>query len=129
MQILFFLGFFLVSYILLLQIMRFSTYHKYFLYMLPPLMIYAFLAGYLLYHFGLSDLFIWYVIFMLILFSLKKKKEKKLMGTMESLTELTKSDPQFALIKKSGENSLKYFTYSAIVYLVIFSISFLYFYN
>ena len=66
---------------------------------------------------------------MLTLFSLRKKKEKKLMGAMESLTELTQSDPQFVLIKKSGENSLKYFTYSAIVYLVIFSISFLYFYN
>ena len=52
----------LVSIFILMQIYRFSTYHKYFPKMLPILIGYGILVGYLLFVFNFSNYFIWFVI-------------------------------------------------------------------
>ena len=76
----------------------------------------------------------WYLIIGVIVFLAKKNKEKKLMSSIDVLSSyvdenILSGDQQAALARKSGQNTLRYFIYSAITYLLVFSISFLYLYN
>lgn len=132
MSLIYFAIFFVVSWLVLMKIFSFSTYHKYFYKALPILLIYAALLGYLLDLFELHSFFLWFLIINGFLFvkNYKRYKKQDLMeGVSEDYKNLLPEEKVKETLEKSSKNTLKYFTLSAIVYLVIFSTTYLFFFN
>lgn len=114
--------FFLICSFILMQLFRFSTYHKYFYKVVILLVIQAILVGYLLFKLNWSQFFLWYLIFFIILLVNNYKKQKETAGSI-----MKKNEDK--LINQSINNTLKYHLFSSVVYISVFFISFIYFYN
>jgi len=126
MSIVLFALFMLASIFILMQIYRFSTYHKYFPKMLPVLIGYGALVGYLLFVFNFSNYFIWFVILTVGFLITNFRKQQQQAKAFSSLAE---DEEQKKLLDKSLKNTIKFHIFSSIVFVVSVIGSFLYFYN
>lgn len=125
MEIIYFIVFYLASWFGLMQIFRFSTYHRYFIKALPALVAYGALIGSLLYHLGMSAFFFWYMVVLVINYIINYNKQQefgKVVREMEPSAERTASE-------LSLEKTLRYWLMSAVVYFVAVAGTFLYIYN
>lgn len=132
MSLIYFIIFFIASWLVLMKIFSFSTYHKYFYKTLPVLLIYSVLLGYLLDLFELHEFFLWFLAINILLFvkNYKRYKKQDLMeGVGEDYKNLLPEEKIKETLEKSTKNTLKYFVLSSIVYLVIFSATYLFFFN
>ena len=132
MSLIYFIIFFIVSWLILMKIFSYSTYHKYFYKILPILLIYSALLGYLLDLLELHAFFLWFLVISIILFvkNYKRYKKQDLMeGVGEDYKELMPEDGIKETIEKSMRNTLKYFAISSVVHLVVFSATYLFFFN
>lgn len=120
-----FILFFLVSFFILMQIYRLSTFHGDFLKTLPILIGYGILVSYLFIYLNLSQNFLWYLIFAVVLLGLNYKKQKK----FKFLETLTENEEEKKFLDKSLRNTLKFHLLSSIVYIFTFLISFIYLFN
>ncbi|MEI7511490.1 MAG: hypothetical protein WCJ84_05010 [Candidatus Peregrinibacteria bacterium] len=125
MSIVLFFIFVWASIFILMQIYRFSTYHKYFPKVLPILISYGILNGYLLFAFNFSNYFIWFTILTILLLKMNFDKQKQ----FEDFLTLAENEEQKKLFDESFKNTLKFHFLSSIVYVVSSIGSFLYFYN
>ncbi|MFH1233933.1 MAG: hypothetical protein V1649_04805 [Patescibacteria group bacterium] len=125
MSVVLFAIFILASIFILMQIYRLSTYHKYFPKMLPVLIGYGVLVGYLLFVFNFSNYFIWFVILTVgfLITNFRKQQQAK------AFTSLTEDEEQKKLLDKSVKNTIKFHLFSSLVYVVSVIGAFLYFYN
>src|SRR3972149_2177868 len=125
MSVVLFAIFVLVSIFVLMQIYRFSTYHKYFPKMFPILLGYGALVGYLLFAFNFSNYFIWFAILTIgfLIVNFRKQQQAK------AFTSLTEDEEQKKLLTKSVADTIKFHLLSSIVYIIAVVVSFLYFYN
>ena len=119
MEIIKFLFFFIISYLILMQIFRYSTYHKYFWKVLPILVIYSAVVGYLLYCFELHGGFFWQIILTVLSFAYNQRKQnQQFENVINSMTDIEK----IKLLTKSERNTKKYFWLSGMIYIIIFII-------
>lgn len=132
MNLIYFIIFFIVSWLVLMKIFSFSTYHKYFYKILPILLIYPALLGYLLDLFELHSFFLWFLIINILLFvkNYKRYKKQDLMeGVDEDYKNFLPEEKIKETLEKSTKNTLKYFVISSVAYLVVFSVTYLFFFN
>lgn len=126
----YYIVFLIISWLLLMQIYRLTTYHKYFLRAAPILIGYSVFIGYLLFYFAFHEFFLWHVVLNSIFLFLQHKKQKKwreLLNEPEAQTFLHQGAKN--IMDKSFENTIRYYFISSIIYIGVLSISFLYFYN
>jgi len=108
-----------------MQIFRFSTYHKYFKVTVIPLIAYGILVGYLLFKFNLNSFFLWHLGLSIVFFFNNYSKQKKTVNLISTFdNELMKKEFELAV-----ENTLRYYILSVFIFLITFSISYLFFYN
>lgn len=93
--------------------------------MSPFLLIYGFLIGYLLFYFNFSQYFIWYIAIIIYFLSINYSKQSRL----RELAILTCNEDQKEILDKSTSNTLKFYLLSSVIYVAVFIVSFMYFYN
>ncbi len=126
MVILFYLIFLLVGYRLLMLIFGFSTYHRYAVWSLPLLAAYSTLSGYLLHRFDLDSFFVWHIGICVLLFIRTWRKNLRF---NEDFLSLVPEGDEREFVRLSQAATKGFYWLSAVLYLVIFSVAFLYFYN
>ena len=132
MSLIYFIIFFVISWLILMKIFSFSTYHKHFYKILPILLIYSALLGYLLDIFELHEFFLWFLVINIILFvkNYQRYKKQDLMeGVGKDYKNFISEEKIKETLEKSTKNTLKYFVISSIVYLVVFFATYLFFFN
>lgn len=117
--------FVLVSTFILMQIYRFSTYHRYFPKILPILLGYGILIGYLLFAFNFSQYFLWHVILTGCFLTINYRKQQRL----KALILLGTDEEQKKHVDKSAASTIRLHLFSSILYVIAVIISFIYFYN
>lgn len=125
MSIVLFALFILASIFILMQIYRLSTYHKYFSKMLPVLIGYGVLIGYLLFTFNFSNYFTWFVVLTAGFLMVNFRKQQQAKG----FSSLAENEEQEKLLDKSVKNTIKFHVLSSLVYVISAVGSFLYFFN
>lgn len=126
MEVIYYIIFFFVSWFGLMLIFSFSTYHKFWFWALPGVAAYSVLLGFLLDYFGLHGGFLWHLgisLFLLVKNFFKQKNQIKV------IMELTEEKSQMRAMSESGMNTLTFYLISSLIYLVSFSVSYLYFFN
>lgn len=127
MEIVRFVLFLLVVHFVLMQLYRFSTYHRYFARALPFLVGYAVLVGYLFYRLHLNNAFLWYLLGVVLLLWSNWRKNERSSAAFDRQFE---GDEQVnAVLRLSAASTRAYFLLSSAIYLLVFVASFLYFYN
>lgn len=128
----YFVVFFVISWLILMKIFSFSTYHKYFYKTLPILLIYGALLGYLLDVFEFHEFFLGFLATNIFLFvkNYKRYKKQDLMEEIgEDYKKLLPEQQIKEILEKSKKNTFKYFIINSIVYLVVFSATYSFFFN
>lgn len=126
MALLYYLIFLLVSYSILMQIFTLTTYHRYFLKSLPLLVTYSVAVGFLLFWLNLHAFFIWHLVAnILLLFFGWRHQKKHATAFFDAYVE---AENRLA-VEMSVATTTAYYLLSAIIYLVVFSISYLTFLN
>jgi hypothetical protein len=92
--------FFLLAHLLLMQVFRFSTYHRYFWRALPALVTYSGVVGWALYRLNLPSFFIWHVVISCLFFANAAKKQRDLGAAMLTLETEPESHALVALSLK-----------------------------
>jgi hypothetical protein len=131
MKIIYYAIFANVSWLMLMQIFRFSTYHKYFYYAIFVIFGFAILNGYFLCYFDLNSFIIWHLLIFVVLFYNNYKHQKKQANfVLEHLSdkENEKSKESFDF-ELSIKRTLKYHLLSTLTYLIVFAVSYFYFFN
>jgi hypothetical protein len=129
-EIIIFGVFVLASYILLRLIFNFSTYHKSAPIALVALAFFAFISGWLMFKLELHGFFMWQlIIFSVIFFSWHRKNMIEPDKLSEIATDIAIPRKLGGIFISSYLRTRKYFLLSIFVYLVTFSVSYLYFYN
>ena len=132
MDLIYFIVFFIVSWLILMKIFSFTTYHKYFYKALPILLIYATLLGYLLDRFEFHKFFLWFLIINIVLFIKIYKRDFKqdlVEGFVEDYNNLLPEEQTKKIFQISKKNTLKYFIISSIIYLTILQVTYFIFLN
>ena len=132
MSLIYFVVFFIISWLILMKIFSFSTYYKYFYKALPVLLIYGAFLGYLLDVFELHAFFLWFLIINVVLFvkNYKRYKKQDLMeGVSDDYKNFIPEEKIKETLEKSTKNTLKYFILSSVIYLIVFSATYLFFFN
>lgn len=123
-----FAALFLVSHLGAMQIFRLTTYHAYFWKALPLLVGFGALVGWVLFDLKLHQFFLWQVVLAsLWLFYIARKQRGAIAKAMRIAAGSDEEAVRFADI--SASKTASYYTYSAIVYILSFSVSYLWFYN
>lgn len=120
MNVFYFIIFFAITWLGLMQIYRFSTYHRYFKSALPILAGYGVLVGALLFFFNLHEFFFWHVGLSTLFLFLNYRKQPK---------TLTDADKTRILVELSLEKTLHYHLLSSVIYIVCVSTTFLFLFN
>ena len=115
--------FVLLTIFILMQIFRFSTYHKYFPKMLPVLIGYGALVGYLLHVLNFAQYFIWFILLTIGFLAVNFRKQHQ----TKAIISLAESDEQKKLLEKSVTNTAKFHLLSTVTYIVASVGSFLLF--
>lgn len=118
--ILLFGAFTIVSIFILMQIYRFSTYHKHFPKMIPVLLVYGALVGYLLSAFNFSNYFIWFIALSIgfLIVNFRKQQQAK------AFTSLAENEEQKKQLINSIAKTIKFHLLSSLIYIVAVAISF-----
>lgn len=117
--------FLFASWFLLMQIFRFSTYHKYFFKISPALIAYAILIAFLFLKFGFENLFWWYLILSGLFLLINHKKQYQAKNFLDLLSGDDKEKRTEAEI--SLNKTIKYHLLSSTVYILVFVFAFFYF--
>ncbi len=117
--------FLFVSWFLLMQIFRFSTYHKYFSKIILVLIGYSVLVAFLLLKFGFENYFWWYLILSGLFLFINHKKQHQAKNFLDLLSGEDKE--KRAETESSFNKTIKYHLLSVAVFLVSFVIAFSYF--
>jgi hypothetical protein len=127
MHILSFLLFLAVSHLAVMQIFRLTTYHAYFLKALPLLLAYSALVGFLLHELEMHAFFLYQVILASIwLFVVGRKQLKQI----ESMLMVTGDDADTVRsMAWSFGRTKQYYAYSAFIYVITFSLTYLWLLN
>lgn len=120
-------AFFGASYFGFCLILLWSTYHRYFFKILPVLIGYSVLNGYLLFILKFSGLFVWHVGLCSLLFIIRGYRYWRASKRMSAYFRGGMVDSN--LLRLSAASTMGHFVSSACVYLVTVSVSFLFFYN
>ena len=123
-----FVALFLASHLGAMQIFRLTTYHAYFFWKGLPLLVgFGVLVGWLLFYLKLHQFFLWQVVFAsLWLFYIARKQG----AAAKAMLIAAGSDAEAVrFVAVSASKTASYYTYSAIVYVISFSVSYLWFYN
>lgn len=114
-----------------MQIFRLTTYHAYFWKALPLLICYGVLVGWLLFWMRYDGGFFWMLLFLFVSFIFGAIKAKRSGAQMLTWAEALPDNlpNKMEVVAKSALNSLFYYIVSAIVFFVVFCISYLVFYN
>ena len=127
MEIIGFFIFLVVSHVGVMQVFRFTTFHATFWKALPFLVGYAVLVGWCLYLFELHEFFLWQVVLGSVWLFLVGRKQAKL---GEALMQSLPDDAHAVRVAaRSVENTRQYYSYSAFIYVLVFSITYLWLYN
>ena len=120
-----FAALFLASHFCVMQLFRLTTYHAYFWKALPLLVAFGVLVGWALYYFDLHQFFLWQVVLASAwLFYVARSQT----NAAKALLAAAGTDAvRFAATSASKTASL--YTYSAFVYVIALSVSYLWFYN
>lgn len=121
-------AFFLVSFFFLMQIFRYSTYHKLFKLTFPVLFTYSIFTGFLFFYFDLSHLFLFHIILISIFLYAVYEKQKKAAGKIVQFWGVMSPDSKTET-ELSVERTYRYFIMSSVVYVLVFAASFIYFFN
>lgn len=113
-----------VSWFLLMQIFRFSTYHKTFFKTLPILLGYGILIAFLLMRFGFENLFLWYLILSILFLLINLKKQREFKNFLEMLSDGDKDKEKELEI--SFNKTIKYHILSSLAFLASFVLAFYY---
>lgn len=120
-----FLVFMFATWFLLMQIYRFSTYHRYFPIAAIFLIVYAALVAFLLQTFGFENFVWWYLVLTVGFLFINHRKQHKTKSLLDSLPE--KEKEHRGEIEKSFKNTIKYHLLSSIVFVLAVAFSFFYF--
>jgi uncharacterized membrane protein len=125
MTVFYYFLFLMLTWYFLIQIFRFSTYHKYFKTASIPLIGYGVLVGFLLFKFNLNSFFLWHVVLStLLLYSNYSKQRKAAVIANSFIDESMKKQ-----IELSMEKALRYHILSSVIFIMSFAAGFLFFYN
>lgn len=122
-----FIAFLVISHFLLMQIFRFTTFHSYFWKGLPVLIGYGALVGYLLFKFELHPFFTYQVVLASIWLFFVAKKQNRLAEAM-LMHSGDEADAVRAVAISTGMTK-RYYAYSSFIYVITFSMTYLWFYN
>ena len=112
-----------VSIFILMQIYRFSTYHRHFPIMAPIIIGYAILISYLIIRFNFSNYFVWYILYTIGFLILNYSKQLQSLNVSSFPADMDQK-----LVEKSLKNTLKYHIISSVIYIVFSILSFLFFF-
>lgn len=115
-----FFVFLFVSWWLLMQIFRFSTYHGYFLKAIPVLIAYALLISFLLGQFGLQNLFSWYMGLTGVFLFINHERQYQF---NESLLELFSNKEKRTDVELSCNRTIRYYFLSSLVFIASLSLA------
>jgi hypothetical protein len=115
MKALGFLVFLVLSHHGLMQIFRLTTYHRYFLWASPLLILYAALAGWLMFKLGLEQFFLYQVALASLWLVFVARQQSHQAELMLQLAEADSESVQ--AMATSVKKTKRYYTYSAFVYL------------
>jgi hypothetical protein len=133
-----FFVFMFATWFLLMQIFRFSTYHKHFFKFAPPLVMYAFLIVFLLHQFNFQNFFWWYFGFssLYLFFNHQKQRDSKDVVNMlaglekEFVDSIPEGEARQHVEKElslSFSRTIKYHLLSSALFLLTFLLAGLYF--
>jgi len=110
-------------------IFRFTTYHKFFWSWVWVLIGFSAFSGWMMDYYNFGQFYLWHLgIMLLIVWGIYIKEKKVIRKFIE-----TGQSPLGPMDKKelelSGERTKRYYILSSIIYLVVFALSFLYFFN
>lgn len=120
MSVVIFIVFTLVSMFILMQIYRFSTYHKYFSKVFPVLIVYGTLCGYLLFFLHFSNYFILFVISNISILTIGAYNQNK----FKVLCLLAENENQKKWMQKSLKNTIRFYLFSSLIYIISIVVSF-----
>jgi hypothetical protein len=122
-----FIVFLLVSHLLLMQIFRFSTYHRFFWLALPFLVGYGALVAWLLFKFNMHAFFLWQLVLASVWLGYGVNKQ---LGSSDAMMEMVGNDPEaLKLLASSSKKTVVYYILSSIIYIATFSIFYVWLYN
>jgi hypothetical protein len=126
-QVLGFLIFLFVSHFGLMQIFRLTTYHAFFWKALPLLLAYSAGVGWALYSLNMHPFFLWQLVLASIWLFVVGRKQSK---AAEALLAVSGEDADYVrLMANSTAKTIRYFTYSSIIYIVVFAVTYVWLYN
>ncbi len=120
MNLILFILFFAVTWLGLMQIYRFSTYHQDFKPMLPKLIGYSALVGALLFFLGLDEFFFWHIGLSILFLTLNYQKQSK---------TLSDEDKTRVVVELSLQKTLHHHLLSSVIYVVCTALTFLVLFN
>lgn len=127
MEIIWFAIFFLAGHFFAMLIFSLTTYHKYFLPVLPLLLLYSAALGWALYKLGLHAFFLpWVAITSFLLFRSSRRNAKQGEAMLHTFGDDADMVRFFA---KSIGKTKQFFAYSSFIYIITFSVAFLFLYN
>lgn len=127
MQILAFAAFLVVSHFLLMQIFRLTTYHAYFWKAVPLLVGYSALVGWLFYAWKLHQFFLWQLVLASVWLFVVARKQNKSTEAMLQMAGDNADSVRF--MASSMTKTSQYYAYSSFIYVIGFSITYLWLYN
>ena len=130
MQILFYLVFLFVGYMLTMFIFNFSTYHRYFFWAGPVLGVFAVAQAYVLCLMNLAAFFLWHLLIMVGVFIWWfAKTVRSADGVGKAADAGLLEDQQKGLYSRSLNRTFLYLFLSILIYISSFSIGFIYIFN
>ena len=127
MEVVSFIVFIFVSHQILMQIFRFSTYHKYFFMMLPILILFGILVAWLLYYFEMHSFFLWLIFLEVIWLRYVWKKDDD--NGRYNLLHYEENSEDYKIIKESMRKTDIFYFLSSIVYIIAVSVVYLWLFN
>lgn len=116
--------FLFATWFLLMQIFRFSTYHKYFSKIAPFLIGYAILVVFLLHQFNFENFFWWYLFLSAVFLFINHNKQYQAKNLLDLLSDNEKEKREG--IETSFNRTVKYHLLSSIVFIVSFTFAYFY---
>ena len=116
-----------VSYLLLLQLFRFTTYHRWFSRAIWALIGFAVISGIVMHAVGLSAFLLWHVVAIAALLVLKWRSEARKSDGL--LASADTDDKTVKILQLSLASTRAYYWLSALVYLLVFSATVIVAYN
>lgn len=116
-----FIVFMYISWLLLMQIFRFSTYHAYFWWSSLFLIGYALLVSFLIRKFNFQDYFLWYLLLSVVYLLINHKKQHE---TKSLFTPFQENKQEKEVLEKSVSRTIKYHALSSLIFILFVILGF-----